>query len=380
MFAERVKLSLPKKILYLHNTLGAGGGAEAVRFTMLKYINKEKYDISLCCLVRKGEIGERIEKLGFNVDLLNVSDKIYSLITITKLYRYLHRNKVDILQTAFFNVNLLGIVAGMLAKVPKIIIEEHSYYERYNPWLGFILRRINRYLSKYTYKIIACADIVAKRISSDENIPMHKFHVIPNTVDPERMKPGRNKETLRKEFNIIEGEITVGFIASFAPRKGHVFLLDALQKSIKEVPKIKVLLAGTGILKDKITAMAKEKGLSKHLIFLGLRKDIPDIISLLDIYVQPSLAEAFSISITEAMSMGVPCIVTDVGGNKEIIGDDQCGILVPPRDPDALKDAIVKLAQDATLRKKIGKAAAERITRVFNPQRYINSLEELYDN
>ena len=373
-------MSLPKKILYLHNTLGVGGGAEALRFTILKYINREKYDIRLCCLVRRGEIGEEIAELGFSVDLLNASDKIYSITTVLKIYIYMLRNKFDILQTAFFNVNLLGRIAGILAGVPKIIIEEHSYYERYNPRLGFILRKINRFLSRYTYKIIACADIVARRISAEENIPTHKFRVIPNTVDPERMKPGKNKESLRKEFNLKEGEIIIGFIASFAPRKGHIFLLEALQKGIKEVPKIKVLLAGTGILKDKIAAMTKDKGLSQHIVFLGLRQDVPDIISLLDIYVQPSLAEAFSISITEAMSMGVPCIVTDVGGNREIIGDDNCGILVPPRDPDALKDAIVKLAQDAILREKMGKAAAERIASVFSPQRYLNHLEELYDN
>ena len=360
--------------------MAAGGGAEALRFTMLKYINKGKYDIRLCCLVRKGEIAEHIEKLGFYVDLLNVPDKIYSLGTIIKLYRYLHRNKFDILQTAFFNVNFLGRIAGILAGVPKIIIEEHSYYERYNPRLGFILRKVNRYLSKYTYKIIACADVVAQRISSEENIPMYKFCVIPNTVDQDRMKPGKNKEYLRKELNIKEGEVVIGFIASFAPRKGHIFLLNAIEECIKEVPKIKVFLVGAGMLKDKIAQMAKGKGLSEHFIFLGLRQDIPDIISLLDIYVQPSLAEAFSISITEAMSMGVPCIVTDVGGNREIVGDDACGIFVPPRDPNALKNAIVKLAQDAALRKRIGKSAAERVARVFNPQRYINSLEELYDN
>jgi glycosyltransferase involved in cell wall biosynthesis len=369
-----------KKIIYLHNTLGVGGGAEALRFTMIKYINKEKYDIRLCCLIRKGEIAEDIERLGFKVDLLNASDKIHSLATIIKLYIYLLRNRVDILQTAFFNVNLLGTIAGILAGVPKIIVEEHSYYERYNPRLGFILRRINRCLAKYTYKIIACADIVATRISVEENIPPHKFCVIPNTVDPERMKPGKTKESLRRELNIEEGEIIIGFIASFAPRKGHIFLIDALQKCINEVSNIKMLLVGTGVLKNEIEAIVEKKGLSEYIRFLGLRQDIPDIISLFDIYVQPSLAEAFSISITEAMSMGVPCIVTDVGGNREIIGDDGCGILVPPRNPDALKDAIIKLAHDTNLRKRMGKAAAERIYKEFSPQRYIHSLEELYDN
>lgn len=373
-------MSSPKKILYLHNTLGVGGGAEALRFTVLKYIDKGKYNIRLCCLIRKGEIGEDIEKLGFSVDLLNASDKIYNLVTILKLYRYLHRNKIDILQTAFFNVNLLGRIAGILAGVPKIIIEEHSYYERYNPRFGFILRRVNKYLSKFTYKIIACADIVAKSISFEEKIPIDKFRVIPNTVDPERMKRRKNRDILRKELNIKEGEIIVGFIASFAPRKGHEFLIDALQESIKEFSSIKLLLVGRGALKNRIAEMVQEKGLSEHVLFLGLRQDVPDIISLFDIYIQPSLAEAFSISITEAMAMGVPCIVTDVGGNREIIGNDGCGILIPPRDSGALKDAIVNLAQDATLREKIGKEAAERITKVFNPQRYINSLEELYDN
>ncbi len=373
-------MNSPKKILYLHNTLGAGGGAEALRYTMLKYIDREKYDIRLCCLVRKGEIGEDIEKLGFNVDLLNTSDKVYNLAAIIKLYKYLHRNKIDILQTAFFNVNLLGRVAGILAGVPKIIIEEHSYYERYNPRLGFILKGVNKYLSRFTYKIIACADIVAKRISLEENIPMDKFCVIPNTVDPERMKPGKNNDVLKKQLGIKEDEVVIGYIASFAPRKGHEFLVEALEKATKEFSKVKVLLVGVGPLKGKIEGMVREKGLSEVFIFLGLRQDIPDIISHLDIYVQPSLAEAFSISITEAMSMGVACIVTDVGGNREIVGDDNCGVFIPSKNPEALKDAIIKLARDSVLRQKLGKAARERITKVFTPKKYINSLEELYDD
>lgn len=373
-------MSFPKKILYLHNTLRADGGAEALRFTLLKYINKEKYDIRLCCLIRKGEIGEAIEKLGFKVDLLNVSDRIYCVGTVIKLYKYLVRNRFDILQTVLFNVNLLGRIAGIMAGVPKIIIEEHSYYERYNPQLGFILKRINKHLSRYTYKIIACANIVAERISTEENIPLSKFQVIPNAIDPQRMRSGKNRESLIKEFDIKEGEIVIGFIASFAQRKGHAFLLEALQKVIKEIPNIKVLLVGTGVLKDKIEAMAKEKGLMQQLRFLGLRQDIPDILSLLDIYVQPSLAEAFSISVTEAMSMGVPCIVTDVGGNREVIGSDGCGIFVPPKNPGALKNAIIKLVQDVALRKSMGEAVKERVAKLFNPQGYISSLEQLYDN
>lgn len=369
-----------KKILYLHNTLGVGGGAETLRLAVLKYIDREKYDIRLCCLARKGGIGEEIEKMGFRVDLLNTSDKAYNLAAVFKLYRYLLKNRVDILQTAFFNVNLLGRIAGILAGVPRIITEEHSYYERYNPRFGFIFKRANKYLSRFTYKIIACADIVAKRISEGEHIPMGKFRVIPNTVDPQKMRPSKDRMVFRKELNIRDDEIVIGYIASFAPRKGHEFLVTAIEKMKEELPNIKLLLAGAGDLKDKIAQMAKDKGLSEHIVFLGLRKDIPDIIAQLDIYAQPSLAEAFSISITEAMSMGVPCVVTDVGGNREIIGSDTCGILVPAKDPDALAEALARLAKNRQLRQRIGQAAKERIATVFSPQRYVRSLEDLYDS
>lgn len=370
---------MPKKILYLHNTLGVGGGAEALRFTMLKYIDRYKYDIRLCCLVRKGEIGEDIEKMGFSVDFLGASDKFYNLATIFRLYRYIQRNKVDILQTVFFNVNLLGRIAGIMAGVPKIIVEEHSYYERYNPRLGFILRKVNKYLSRFTYKIVACAEIVARRISAEEKIPLDKFRVIHNTVDPERMRPQSSREAMRRELGIKEGEIALGFIASFAPRKGHIFLIDALHKCVRDAPYLKLLLIGTGQSKAEIEEMVKEKGLAERVNFLGVRHDIPDIISALDVYVQPSLAEAFSISITEAMSVGAACVVTDVGGNREIIGEDGCAILVPPRDTDALKDAIVRLAKDVELRERMGRAARERVAKAFSPQRYVNSLQELYD-
>lgn len=375
MCAENKKI----KILYLQPTLGLGGGAEELRWTILKYINKEKYDIRLCCLVEKGEIGQEIENLGFRVDVIGTSQRLSNILSFFLIWNYLKRNKFDLIQTCLPAPNLYGRLAALFARVPHIISEEHSYYERYNPRFGFLFRLIDRMLARYTDKIISCSDIVKQRLAKEEKIPEDKFLTIHNGIDVKKFMIDCLKKQARVKLGLDPDAPIIGCIGSFAPRKGHIYLLQAMQAVLDAYPETKLLLLGGGPSKKEMEDFVRQRGLGDSVHFLGRRRDIPLILKALDILVSPSIKEALAINLIEAMYTGLPCVATNIGGTPELVIDGQTGILVTPANPEALARAIKELIDKPDLAKKYGEAGRKRVLEGFTMDRYIEKLENLYD-
>lgn len=366
------------RILYLHPTLGIGG-AEELRLTILKYIDRQKYDIRLCCLVEKGEIAKEIENLGFRVDLIGTSERLFDIRTFFSLLRYLKRNKFDIVQTSLPAPNLFGRLAALFTKVPYIIIEEHSYYERYNPYLGFLFRTINKILSRYTYKIIACSDAVMQTIVKEEKISEDTFLAIHNVIDTKKFIIDYSKKEARIKLGLNPDMPVIGFIASLAPRKGHLYLLQAMRIILHSYPETILFIIGDGPLKRELEISREQNQLHNSVKFLGFRRDTPLLLKAMDIFVSPAIKEAFGINLIEAMFMSLPCIATKVGGIPEVVIDGETGILVPSADSKALANAIKELLDKPELAKRYGKAGNRRVLENFTVDKYIRKLENLYD-
>ena len=214
------------RILYLDTRL-AIGGAQELRLGVLKYLNRDKYDIRLCCLIEKGKIGEEMEGLGFQVDVIRTSERLCDIRSLFPILAYLKRTKFDIVHTCLPNANLYGRIAALLARVPCIVSEEQNYCERYNTSLGFIFRPINLFLSRYTDKIIACSNAVAKRLSRDERIPQDKFLVLHNSIDPQKFEINCTKDEMRAKLGLGSDDIVIGYTGALSPIKGTIHLLKA---------------------------------------------------------------------------------------------------------------------------------------------------------
>jgi len=367
------------RILYLHPDLGAGGGAEELRLTILKYINVRKYDIRLCCLAEKGELGREIEDLGFFVDVMGTSQRLFNFTSLFLIFNYLRKHKFDIVQTCRSVPNLYGRLAAMLAKVPYIISEEHCYYERYNPNFGYLFKIMNKILSRYTYKIITCSDAVKQRIAKEERINEDKFLTLHNAIDIKRFVVDCSKEEARLKLGLNPHVPVIGFVSTLAVRKGHSHLLQAMRLILYSYPEAKLLIVGQGPLRQKLEAFVERYDLNNSVYFLGLRRDIPLILKAMDIFISPAIKEAFGINLIEAMYSGLPCIATNVGGVPEVVKDNETGILVPPSNPQALAKAAKELLDKPDLAKRFGAAGRRRVLEHFTADKYIEKLENLYD-
>ena len=171
----------------------------------------------------------------------------------------------------------------------------------------------------------------------------------------------------------------VGTVGNLYPVKGQTHLLQSIPLILKECPDTMFVFAGRGELEKTLKKEAAELGIEAHVRFLGFVADVPALLNKLDVFTLPSLAECFPLSVLEAMSHGVPPVVTDVGGNREIIDDGVSGYIVPAADHEALAEKIICLLQDKELARSIGEQACRTIQARFSMETMLSNYEHLYD-
>lgn len=368
----------PFSVVFAHRNLTVGG-CEELRLSLLARIDHEKYTIRFVCFNGKGIIGEEIESLGYPVDVLNTSDRWFNLLAPLKLASYLRLHPCTILQASLFSVNLHARIAARLAGVPIVLCEEHSDYERYSSPMAWVLRPVHRWLARWTDGFTVPSEAVKRSLVSVDGIPAERFTVLYNTALPERFNTPLTPAEARQRLGLPPTEPVIGVTASLAPRKGQIHLIEAMHTLVQSFPNLRCLIVGTGSDGPHLEGAIKRWGLEGRVLLLGLRRDVPEVLRALDIFISPAIEEAFGINILEAMLMGLPVVATAVGGVPEVVLDGITGLLVPPRDPVALAAAIERLLKDQLLAERMGHDGQRRARKHFSPERYLSTLESLWE-
>jgi glycosyltransferase involved in cell wall biosynthesis len=352
------------------------GGVQLQILYLLKEYNRNVFNPIVCCFGPKEELGEEIEKLGLDFIPLNIKrSHRFSPKIITELHRLMKKRHIHIVRAHRYRASLYGRLAALLARVPVIITSVHDNYRK-DLRLG---RRIaNRILSRVTDKIVAVSESVRRDVTKYDGLDPSKILVIYNGVDASKFTPDGKFHNIREEFSIANSDIVVGSVGRLVPAKGLEYLIEAVSHLGKEINNIKLLIVGHGSLLDSLRDGAREHGINERVIFTGKRRDIPDILSGIDIFVMPSLAEGLGNSLLEAMAMCKPIIATAVGGMPELIKNGVNGILVPPRDPDTLAAAIKTLIENRYLATKMGQAARNFVLNNYDIKEITQKWQSLY--
>ena len=170
----------------------------------------------------------------------------------------------------------------------------------------------------------------------------------------------------------------MGMIGRLESIKGFEYFIDSAAIISRQIPQARFLIVGEGSLHDKLAQRAKDLNIGEKVFFVGWREDIPEILSILDVLALASLNEAVGRVILEAGAVGKPSVATEVGGVPEIIKNNETGILVPPRDPEAMAQAVIALLKDETKRGEMGRAAKEWVRNNFNDKSMVGKLDEIY--
>ncbi|MBF0478099.1 MAG: glycosyltransferase [Candidatus Omnitrophica bacterium] len=350
-------------------------GAERQMLALSKSINNENFDLTLCSLESDG-VSDKNLFVSNNIKFLTFPVKrIYGwsgFCQAFRFFKFLRKNKIEILMTVHFSSDIWGTLVGRMAGVKRIISNRRDL----GFWRGKGHIKAYRFINQFVDKIVVNASASTRCFIFDELVPENKFLVIHNGVGIDKDIP----VITRKELGLGEDEIVIVNVANLTPVKGHKNLIDAMSVVVSKYQNVKVLLVGEDRLNGQIQKSIEDKGLKKYFVYLGRHEYARSIIETADIGVLSSISEGLSNSIMEYMSAAKPVIATDVGGNSELVEENVTGLLVDKSNPAKLANAILQLIYDKSLRLKMGAAGQTKIKRDFTMERMVGAYEKLFLN
>jgi glycosyltransferase involved in cell wall biosynthesis len=299
----------------------------------------------------------------------------YFLPSLIKLSFFLRREKVDLINAHGYPDHFLCAVARKMTGVRALVRTKHNHV----PLKGGAL---SRYLyGTLTSRIVAISEHI-REVMINSGLKPDQVTTIRTAINLSQFVPREKNQLLLRELNFPAGCAIIGIVARLTERKGFKNLFEAVKLLVDEGRTLKCLVVGGGASAEKIAALknhAASLGISEHILLTGRRGDIPDILSLLDVFILPSLAEGLGRSLLEAMAAGKPIVATTVGGIPEAIEDGKSGLLVKPDDSRALAHAIGLLLDNPEKAQELGRASRKRAELLFDETKMIDRICSLYE-
>jgi glycosyltransferase involved in cell wall biosynthesis len=226
--------------------------------------------------------------------------------------------------------------------------------------------------------VVAISESV-REVLLQGGVPSERIEVIPSGIDFTPFTENREQDFLRREFGFAADDFLVGIVAHLEDSKGHKTLLDAARFLKSRSSKIKIVIIGTGKLEIELAEQARGLGVNDLVFFLGFRDDVPRLLASLDLFVLTSNAEGLGTSIMDAMASRLPVVATWVGGIPEVVVDRVTGLLIPPRRPEDLAEAIFKLYSDRALARRLGERGFEVVREKFSAEAMAARIVDLYE-
>ena len=356
------------------------GGTERHLLQVVTLLNKSRFKCFVYTLFEGDpRVLQELAAAGCEVHNLELH-RIYDLQALKKalrLYKFIRQSSIDIVQTFHFGADTYGALTAKLARVPIVISSRRDigYYRTGHRLLA------SRFSTKLDAWMIAVCDAVKKQIVRDEKVAPEKIRTIYNGVDLaslRELEPAK-KTKLRSELGIPPNAFVVGSVAHFRPEKGYQYFFEAARKIRPMVSALKVLCVGV-IPPERTEKMVRdEANLGEDVLLPGYVKNVTDYLSIMDVAcLTPYANEGFSNALLEQMALGRAVVATDVGGNAEAIEHGVSGFIVPPRDANAMAEALLRLYRDPSLRQAMGMQARARVEKHFTISKMINELEQFY--
>lgn len=294
-----------------------------------------------------------------------------------RLARTIARHRVACLVTFHFVADFISTIAAQLSRTPVISSRRDMGFTRTPRQL-----RAGRLLARGVSRYIAVSDAVRQAVARDEGVNPGRIEVIYNGIDLDAfVDHPYARQAERARLGIPAEALVVGCVANFNPVKRHQTLIEAfarLRAARSEAdPPLRLLLAGTGPLREALENQVAALDLERAVVFAGLSHDVRRELCASDLFVLPSETEGFSNAIVQAMALGLPVVACRVGGNPEAVVQGETGLLVEPRDPEAMARALGRLLGDAGLRGRLGQAGARRARQQFRFETMIRRTEGL---
>jgi len=367
------------KILYVIANLSYGGG-EKVFAQLIRGLNREQYEVWVACLP-EGKFIEEIQDTKTHLEPIDLSNR-YNPKTTLRLSNMIKKNDIQIVHTQGSRGNFFGRFAAHFAKVPIIIsslalLITRDSHSDVNKLKRKVYIQFDKFTSTYVDCFLVLSEFHREALISDYKIEPCRITKVYNGIELDEFESG-NGYPIMEEFNVSSSNPLIGIIGRLVFEKGLPFLLQAIPKVTEIFPDARFLIVGDGPLRTELEDLVSRLNIYENCIFTGFRRDIPDILSAIDMLVMSSLYEGMPMVILEAMAASRPIIATNVGGIPELVKDGETGILVLPKDVDALAESIIHLLKSKEKAKQMGLAGRKRVEEHFDVNVMVRKTEEVY--
>jgi glycosyltransferase involved in cell wall biosynthesis len=361
----------------------------AIRFLLLGqllHLQEIGYEVTAIC--SSGPWIPEIEAAGIPVETAPLARSISPLTDLIGLYRLIalfRKQKYDLVHTHTPKANMLGRLAARLAGVPFVVATEHGFF-----FYG------KRGLSFYLHKWLAS---LGARLSNrvlvinQEDLDIAQTWGICHTdqvvyikggvgVDTNYFSPRQADATkIRKSLGLLTNGSVVGIVGRLTLEKGYGDFFKAATLIKNTLPDTQFLIVGQAdvVEQDLIESLADQAGVRQNTFFMGWRTDMPTMYTAMDVLVLPSYREGLPVNLMEAAAMGLPAVATDIRGCREVIIDNETGLLVPPGDWPVLARAIIQLLNSPEERRRMGQFARRRAENLFEAAKVYQQVEAVYD-
>jgi L-malate glycosyltransferase len=346
-------------------------GAQMHLFNLVNGLRLIGYsDLEIINMSGKGEICAWINKSGIpvhNFSMTNAKSVVF-YASFIKLIWFLFRRKPDIVHTYLDTANCFGVVAAKLAGIKKIITSRRDLGGFHTKRMEFLIHNVSNHVDK----VVCVCEAAALHSMIKESLTRNNLVVIPNGIDISKF---------HREINHDRDRIVYTHVAMATRKeKGHEDLLRAFRIVAEAKPNALLKIVGDGPLLPNLKMLASKLGIADKVYFVDKTNDVPAALQDASVFVLPSHSEGISNALLEAMAMGIPAIVTNVGGNPEVVVDNISGIIVEPRSPELLASAMLTIIADKKKLEEMGKEATKRIKSQFLFETMVHKYNELYVN
>jgi glycosyltransferase involved in cell wall biosynthesis len=348
------------------------GGISSYSVSLAKKLKQKGHEVYIAS--SGGDMTEELKAYKirhFNIPLNTKSElnpKV--LFSAAKTLNIIGTKKIDIMHAQTRVSQVSCYIASVLSGTPYVTTCH-----------GFFKAKFTRKIFKFWgSKVIAISEAVRAHLVNDLQVAKNKIVLIHNGVDIDNFKRNYSqakKDEIKREFNLNTDPV-IGIIARLSAVKGHYYLIKAAKLLLKENEKVQFLIIGDGPEKEKLIKISRELDISDKIVFHKSVSDTARPLSVMDIFVMPSISEGLGLSILEAMASGLPIVASNVGGIYSLVKEGANGILVDPKNPEALKKAIGLLLDNEQIRIDMGKKSLKRCEADFSLELFADKVEGLY--
>ncbi|RDV29198.1 glycosyltransferase [Alteromonas aestuariivivens] len=337
------------------------GGTEMVIKNIIEGTDPSEFDMSIFCIEAPlGPWGKELQESGIAITT-HERQPGFDTSLVKTIRKHILENQIDVVHCHQYTPWVYGALAAAFTKAKVIFTEHGRFYPDSSSWKR---KLVNPLLMKFTNQVTAISKATKEALVEFEYIPRDKIEVIYNGIKPLEVDMSKVPET-KEALGIPKDAKVLGTIARFDPIKNHAMMLDAFALVLKEFPDTWLVMVGDGDERQNIEAKIASLGIGHRVVLTGYQPNPADLQAAMDIFLLSSLSEGTSMTLLEAMSLGKPCVVTDAGGNAEIIKNSVNGFVTENQNEQPFAAAINQIIHSNSLSAEMGSKAEQRFYNKF---------------